>query len=164
MFEYLHAGLPMAVSDVHSMKAFVETHGIGLPFVAEDAGSCSETISRLLGNLSSFKYRISEELKRKYSWEEQEQKIHSIYSRLIKATRPVVTDDKRERAVAWEKMEVVIFEAIYARALISAACKADNLATPKIATPKIATPKIATPKISMLKAAIRKVMIKLQSL
>lgn len=137
MFEYLHAGLPIAVSDVHSMKVFVEMHGIGLPFVAEDAVSCSDTIRMLLDNQSSFRRRITVDLKRQYSWENQEEKIHLIYNRLIEAKHITLTDEKRERAAVWEKMEVVMFESIYARALTEAVCKAKNLAAPKQAATQL---------------------------
>ena len=33
MFEYLHAGLPVVVSDVASMKAFIGQHGVGVTFL-----------------------------------------------------------------------------------------------------------------------------------
>lgn len=48
LFEYLHAGLPMVVSDCRAQAAFVETHGLGAVHRADDATSLASAVSSVL--------------------------------------------------------------------------------------------------------------------
>jgi len=95
MFEYLQAGIPMAVSDVAEMKRFVEHHGIGCVFEAENVQSCAEALQEVLNRRSEYAGNISSVLKEEYSWQSQAAKLKSIYENLL--TR---NDDLRELIVA----------------------------------------------------------------
>jgi len=117
MFEYLHAGLPLVVSDVASMRCFVEENGIGRSFQAGDAGSCAEAIRFTLANNTELRRHISSPLKEKYSWEEQERKIQAIYEQLLSKPRTAPSDEDRERAFYYQKIEMIALDATYARAL-----------------------------------------------
>ncbi|MGN6142261.1 MAG: glycosyltransferase [Mesorhizobium sp.] len=120
MFEYLHAGIPLAMSDVVSMKAFVEKNGVGMAFKAEDPVSCAEVIQKLLYNKSRFTRKNTKRLRSQYSWEEQERKIQEVYARLLgrPARQPSAAD--RSQAASWEKIETIMFESIYARTIAEA--------------------------------------------
>ncbi|MFD2264568.1 glycosyltransferase family 4 protein [Lacibacterium aquatile] len=126
LFEYLHADLPVVVSDVASMKAFVETHGVGVTFIADDAESCAAAISDALNRKDELRARITNTLKQTYSWEEQEKKVQAVYAKLLATPRAAPTADEREKAMMRDKAEATLFEAAYARAL-SEACVRDNI-------------------------------------
>jgi glycosyltransferase involved in cell wall biosynthesis len=83
MFEYLHAGLPMVVSDVAEMKRFVDTHGIGAVFEAENSGSCANAISLVLREKAKYIANITPALKEEFSWQRQAEKLKAIYDELL---------------------------------------------------------------------------------
>lgn len=84
LFEYLHAGIPMVVSDVAEMKRFIEHTGVGEVFEAENEISCAHALQAVLNNRSNYASRITAELKENYSWQAQSRKLSSIYSNLTK--------------------------------------------------------------------------------
>lgn len=85
LFEYIHAGLPVVVSDVAAMKQFVEKNGIGTVFEAESPQSCAVAIDDALKNISKYASKITDDLKKIYSWQEQSEKLKAIYSQLIQS-------------------------------------------------------------------------------
>jgi glycosyltransferase involved in cell wall biosynthesis len=119
MFEYMHAGLPLAVSDVAGMKGFVERHEIGLSFEAENPQSCAATIRKLLEHEQELKGKITEELKQEYSWEKQEEKLRQAYSELLALTLDV-TDAERRQGFLDQRLDQISFDAAYARAVSEA--------------------------------------------
>jgi glycosyltransferase involved in cell wall biosynthesis len=84
LFEYLHAGLPMAVSDSPTMARFVQEHALGEVAPADD----HEAWARAVGDvLASGPVRLDRsngraELRRKWSWEGQEPALLELYEDL----------------------------------------------------------------------------------
>lgn len=88
LFEYLQAGIPMVLSDVASMKVFLEEHGVGRVFEAENETSCAHAIKTALSDAEDIRNRITVDMKRRYSWQAQAEKIAAIYTDLLgKQTR-----------------------------------------------------------------------------
>jgi len=83
MFEYLHASLPVVVSDVAEMKRFVETHEIGAVFEAENSVSCAAAISSVLREKAKYTANITSALKDEFSWQRQAEKLRSIYNEAL---------------------------------------------------------------------------------
>ncbi|WP_445501647.1 glycosyltransferase family 4 protein [Microvirga sp. G4-2] len=116
MFEYLHARLPIVVSDVAAMKQFVERNNIGATFVAQDVDSCTSAIKRALGDVERLRSNITDELIEEYSWEAQERKIQNVYRGLLSAAKPV-TPAARDSAAMAQRLDDIEFEARYGRHL-----------------------------------------------
>lgn len=116
LFEYLHAGLPVVVSDVASMGGFVEEHGVGEIFIAEDVDGCAAAIRRVLGDRRRYRDRIGADLLRLYSWERQEEKLQAIYRDLLAARKPV-TAEQRQAAIDELAGERLLFEVSLGRAM-----------------------------------------------
>lgn len=87
LFEYIHAGLPVVVSDVAAMKQFVHETKIGAVFTAENAMSCANAIRDVLRNKERYRSAIGSELKDHYSWEGQAEKLRKIYADLLSRRR-----------------------------------------------------------------------------
>lgn len=117
MFEYLHANLPMVLSDVASMKSFMETHRVGATFEAGNVESCESAIRDVLANRVELRSRIAPELKSAFSWEQQEKKIQKIYAELLEGDRTSVKKERRAEAARWEAGESTAFESIFASRL-----------------------------------------------
>ncbi len=79
LFDYLHARLPIIVSDCETMAGFVEKHNLGAAF---ESGNISSLIAAIEGIKERDKGndQIMEDLILKYSWEEQEKILLDIYS------------------------------------------------------------------------------------
>jgi glycosyltransferase involved in cell wall biosynthesis len=80
--EYLHGGVPVVASDVRTLRAFVEEHGVGEVFRADDAGSFATTVTRALARRAELAARITEPLLCELSWEEQSQGLVRLYRRI----------------------------------------------------------------------------------
>jgi len=83
LFEYLHAHLPVVVSDVEAMAAFVRTHGVGAVFRAEDDADLARAISDVLDDRDAHVGRITPALLERYSWEGQEPALLAVYGDLL---------------------------------------------------------------------------------
>lgn len=79
LFEYLHAGLPLVVSDARLMAEFVTENGVGRVFTTEDPVSFGVQVGALLADRPM--ERVSE-VAATYSWQGQEEAIISAYNRL----------------------------------------------------------------------------------
>ena len=79
LFEYLHAGLPLVVSDARLMAEFVRTHEVGEVFVAGDERSYAAAVTAALGAGRRQGERV-EELAQRFSWQAQEPLIREYYS------------------------------------------------------------------------------------
>lgn len=79
LFEYLHAGLPLVVSDAKLMAQFVNEHGVGRVFTSNDPRSFGEQVGLELANPSR---QAVAEVARRYSWQAQEVDILKVYGRL----------------------------------------------------------------------------------
>ena len=98
LFEYLHAKLPIIVSDCRTMADFVGYWELGKVFESGDIASLISAISEIQNNPpkdEDFEQRDS--LIERYSWERQEEKLLAIYSNGInEAFHPVGVDSQIE--------------------------------------------------------------------
>jgi glycosyltransferase involved in cell wall biosynthesis len=87
LYDYLHAGLPMAASNCTLLQEFFETWRVGEVFEEEDVGACAETIARVLARQALYRdnIRAHPELLRECTWEEQAKKILDAYHLLERA-------------------------------------------------------------------------------
>lgn len=81
LFEYLHAGLPLVVSDARLMADFVRTHSVGEVFTAGDEASYAAAVTAALA-ASRREADVVERLAHEYSWQAQEEKIRAYYARI----------------------------------------------------------------------------------
>lgn len=79
LFEYLHAGLPLVVSDAKLMAQFVTEHRVGRVFTSNDARSFGEQAGAELANPSR---EAAREVAERYSWQAQEAAILGVYDRM----------------------------------------------------------------------------------
>jgi glycosyltransferase involved in cell wall biosynthesis len=79
LFEYLHAGLPLVVSDAKLMAAFVREHGIGEVFKAQDPASFAAAVQGALVSERREREAVHR-LARAFSWQSQESVIRAYYS------------------------------------------------------------------------------------
>jgi glycosyltransferase involved in cell wall biosynthesis len=86
LFEYLHAKIPVVVSDVELMKKFVQEHGVGGVFEADNAGDLASTVRAVLGNYELFRSRITDEFLEQYSWQRQAEKLKTIYDEVSRSS------------------------------------------------------------------------------
>ena len=84
LFEYLHAGLPMVVSDSPQMAAFVREHQLGEVASVDDPAAWAEAIRRVLADPARYGggSKGREQLRREWSWEAQERVLLELYGRL----------------------------------------------------------------------------------
>lgn len=83
LFDYVYAGLPVAVSDVAEMERFVHEWGVGETFDPDDPAALAAAVSVVLADLPGFRARTaSEELRAAYSWEHQAARIAELYASL----------------------------------------------------------------------------------
>ncbi|WP_040155487.1 glycosyltransferase family 4 protein [Mobilicoccus massiliensis] len=97
LFEYLHAGLPLAVSDCRALSEFVRSNEVGAVFTAEDPASCARAILDVLDRRDDLHRRIVEDdtLLEPYSWEHQASRLRGLY-------RTILGDDSVPREPAAE--------------------------------------------------------------
>lgn len=95
LFEYIHAGLAVVVSNNRSMKEFVRQHDCGLAFEAGNARALARSIKQVLFRQSKEPVwsRSIQSLAKKYSWEAQEKVIASLYNSL----------DRHQNRSSWNK-------------------------------------------------------------
>ncbi len=85
LFEYMTAGIPVLVSELTEMKAFVERYGIGMCFENNSVDDLSEKLQYLLKNtevLKEFKER-SVEASNSVTWEAEALILKMLYSGLL---------------------------------------------------------------------------------
>jgi glycosyltransferase involved in cell wall biosynthesis len=84
LFEYLHAGLPMVVSDVQAMSEFVAANQLGASFVAEDPDSLAGAIQSVMHRYDLYKKAALDiPLRETYSWENQTRELIRVYGELV---------------------------------------------------------------------------------
>jgi glycosyltransferase involved in cell wall biosynthesis len=84
LFEYLHAGLPMVVSDSPAMADFVRRYGLGEIAPVDDSRAWAAAITRALES-PRYRDRVSEweRLKQEWSWERQAERLLALYRELL---------------------------------------------------------------------------------
>jgi len=81
LFEYVHAGLPLVVSDARLMADFVTRNNVGEVFTAGDPRSFADAVAKVLGSAAGDPERIAA-LAREFSWQGQEEQIVDYYNGL----------------------------------------------------------------------------------
>ncbi|MBG0561608.1 glycosyltransferase family 4 protein [Actinoplanes aureus] len=102
--EYLHAGLPVIVSDLPVQVEFVQRTRIGEIFVVDDTEDFAEAVKRALEHKAELVANISDALLQEFSWERQAEGLIELYRRIAprapKGTRPDIPWDVDEGAAA----------------------------------------------------------------
>ncbi|GAA3716485.1 hypothetical protein GCM10022204_40320 [Microlunatus aurantiacus] len=80
--EYLHAGLPVVVSDVKTLSAYVRQHKIGDVFEAGDPGSFVDAVRSVLSDRVAAKANITNDILDDLSWEHQTVGLLALYRSL----------------------------------------------------------------------------------
>lgn len=80
--EYLHGGVPVVASDVRTLRGFVEEHGVGQVFRSEDPESFATAVRRGLAERDAMAARITDDIRRELSWEEQSVGLTQLYRRI----------------------------------------------------------------------------------
>jgi glycosyltransferase involved in cell wall biosynthesis len=84
LFEYLHAGLAVAASDLPDIRSIVSEHDVGELFDAADPGSIASAVQRLVspaGRLSDVRARAAAAAGR-FTWQAQAKILVATYERL----------------------------------------------------------------------------------
>ena len=84
LFEFLHAGLPMVVSDCRAMAQFVTDHGLGTVFRGGDADDLARALREILADPP---HPDTTALRREYSWQGQEPHLIAVYDDLVSGLR-----------------------------------------------------------------------------
>lgn len=85
LFEFMHARLPVAVSDTEAMRTLVTDLGIGEVFPAGDPEGLARAVRHVLADLPAYRRPLEEnpDILRRYSWEEQERLMSEVYRGLL---------------------------------------------------------------------------------
>ncbi len=84
LFDYVFAGLPIAVSQVREMSRFVAERGVGATFDPDDPADIARAVREVLSDLSRFTAAAqSADLKAEYSWQAQAARIAALYEHIL---------------------------------------------------------------------------------
>jgi glycosyltransferase involved in cell wall biosynthesis len=82
-FDYLHAGVPMVVSDLRLLGPLVRRLGVGRVYPFGDARALASVITWMLRERHTFLPALLDpEVRRTYSWQAQEPALLGVYERL----------------------------------------------------------------------------------
>ncbi|WTW95192.1 glycosyltransferase [Streptomycetaceae bacterium NBC_01309] len=82
-YEYMHAGLPIVVSDVKTMAAFTRELGCGEVFDAGDAEGLAAAVRKVLADRERYvKPYAADGLLEEHSWDRQTEHVAALYERL----------------------------------------------------------------------------------
>jgi glycosyltransferase involved in cell wall biosynthesis len=84
LFEYLHAGLAVAASDLPDIRNVLEDKDVGAVFDASSPESIARVLTRLVPRLGELK-RNARASATAYSWESEERVLFGIYASLLNA-------------------------------------------------------------------------------
>jgi len=86
LFEYMMAGLALAVSNLPELSRVVKNHQNGVTFNPRSPKSIAESLNRLVKERKTVEKMRQNSLNaaKKYSWEEEEKKLLNLYRRLSK--------------------------------------------------------------------------------
>ncbi|MBS2532089.1 glycosyltransferase family 4 protein [Catenulispora sp. NF23] len=82
-YEYMHAKLPIVVSDVQAMADFTRELGNGEVFTAEDAHEYAQAVAKVLADRAAYASRYTDDLLAANSWEGQAEVLGGVYARLL---------------------------------------------------------------------------------
>jgi glycosyltransferase involved in cell wall biosynthesis len=94
LFEYVHAGLPLVVSDAKEMAAFVRRHGLGEVFHTGDAADLARAVTAVLeGRTGALPPERRAALVDEFSWQRQEPLVRNVYRRVLGSRVPPAPED-----------------------------------------------------------------------
>lgn len=83
LFDYIFAGLPVAVSATSEMRRFVQEEKVGETFDPEDPADVARAVLAVVEGRDSFRARTKDDaLRRTYSWQAQAEKLVTLYADL----------------------------------------------------------------------------------
>lgn len=82
-YEYMHAKLPIVVSDVQAMADFTRELGNGEVFTAGDAPEYAQAVAKVLADRPAYASRYTDDLLAANSWEGQAEALSGVYARLL---------------------------------------------------------------------------------
>lgn len=85
LFEYIHSGLVLVMTDLTELKAFVEGHQIGLVFKDENAQDLEKQLTKLMQDEALFQNykKNSIELAKKITWKNEAKVLIDIYQKVL---------------------------------------------------------------------------------
>lgn len=106
VFEYLHAGIPLLVSDCEAQQEFVEKLGVGEVHFADDVPSFVEAFRRTRARLPELKDRIARDpaLLEPFGWDRQEAVLRQVYREILgdavhEPAESTLLEDVREQPI-----------------------------------------------------------------
>ena len=102
LFEFLHAGLPMVVSDCRAVAQFVTEHGLGAVFRAGDADDLARALRTILADPPR---PDTAALRREYCWQGQEPTLVAVYDELLPGLRaPAMAITPEALQLSWSRV------------------------------------------------------------
>jgi glycosyltransferase involved in cell wall biosynthesis len=87
-FDYLHAGVPMVVTDLQLLGPLVRRLGVGRVYPFGDARALASVIEWMLREPERYRAALADpQLRRTYSWQAQEPALLRVYARLAPLPR-----------------------------------------------------------------------------
>ncbi len=84
LFEYLHARLPMVVSDCRAQAEFVREHDLGEVHTADDAADLAAAVERVMARRGEIRARMADPaLTDRYTWQAQAEVLQQVYRDLL---------------------------------------------------------------------------------
>jgi glycosyltransferase involved in cell wall biosynthesis len=82
LFQSIHAGLPVVVSDNPEMARFVTEHAFGTVFDGRDPSSLAQAVTRIVSDYPKFKGAIESADLTEFTWKAQADILMSVYASL----------------------------------------------------------------------------------
>jgi glycogen synthase len=82
-YEYMHAKLPVVVSDVQAMADFTRDLGNGEVFTAGDPHEYALAVGKVLADRDAYAARYTDDLLAANSWEGQAETLSGVYAKLL---------------------------------------------------------------------------------
>lgn len=101
LFDYIHAKIPVIVSNCTTMEQFVNKWKIGLVFEAENKNELSNSIIELLNEREKFKANITDEMLDTFSWETSEEQLKNIYAGMTQKLKGGIDNIKSSFIEGW---------------------------------------------------------------
>ncbi len=94
LFDYLHAGLPVVVSDCRAMADFVRHYRVGRVFAAGDAEALATALRQTIADSVSIRPHVLA-ARRRFCWEREEGALIDVYRRGFGTPPPGAADRRR---------------------------------------------------------------------
>jgi glycosyltransferase involved in cell wall biosynthesis len=81
--EYLHARLPLVVSDMREQSKFIKETRVGEVHAAGDATDFARAVKQVLADRQHYRSNLTEELLNEHSWENQVNRLQKVWGALV---------------------------------------------------------------------------------